>query len=385
MNSTAATSTCFRGLYKWLGCAAALALAAGCSGGGGGGGGGGGQVAGVEAAETAVVMGEYAMNGVAPLLDLFGGEESTPAATLGPLTRSSRLLKNLKIEKLLARQASTTAAAGVLVDVFLCPDGGSEKIYCDADATTSTVRMVADHCTEDDAGSLRQENGTVTMILNDPLVCETGTIDFGNMTAHCNSFTETVKVGGELVTRMAMNGTISRIEGPDVGCPFTGGSVSADIRLDFLSLEDEMDGTVIVNDLQVTDEVTAGTCAELITINGTLGLDDRSDGDSVRQTFSNFQVGIQEDVGGTVVTLDGQATAKCVGDVVFDTLEPLSIPTDAECPTAGLIQVTIARTAETATVRFNPDGSVDIDLGADGSVELTRATCDDLVSHGSCY
>ncbi len=79
--------------------------------------------------------------------------------------------------------------------------------------------------------------------------------------------------------------------------------------------------------------------------------------------------------GSAVIETEGTVDTNCTGAVSFETLEPLVFPADAECGTGGALRV-MADGSE-AIVRLTGGGGVEIDYGADGSVDDSYARCTD--------
>lgn len=75
----------------------------------------------------------------------------------------------------------------------------------------------------------------------------------------------------------------------------------------------------------------------------------------------------------TQVTLAGSLTSGCLGGTAtFATLTPLQRGTDAECPSSGVVAVTGASHNDRLTYA---GGTVELDIGANGSTEETWPTC----------
>lgn len=90
---------------------------------------------------------------------------------------------------------------------------------------------------------------------------------------------------------------------------------------------------------------------------------------------------IKTDSTGTTLDFDGTVNNTCAGSVKVTTLESLKIATGASCPNAGRIRIKIG--SATHEVSYSSSGGVSIDVGADGSVDKSLASCRDAES-GSC-
>jgi hypothetical protein len=79
--------------------------------------------------------------------------------------------------------------------------------------------------------------------------------------------------------------------------------------------------------------------------------------------------------GSATVDASGSVDTECTGAVSFETIEPLVYPADAACGTGGAIRVMLD--GGDSIVRLTSGGGVEIDYGADGSVDESYARCTD--------
>lgn len=136
------------------------------------------------------------------------------------------------------------------------------------------------------------------------------------------------------------------------------------------------DGTVVFD---VTLAMTSN--AELtvfsITMDGDLSFTSGSDAsENIALSMSDLAVDVTDT--GTAYTMDFSGTveieADCVaGSFTFTTIDPISILYSDDCPTDGVIEVS---GSVVVTLTFNPDGSIDIDEGSDGTIDETLPDCD---------
>jgi hypothetical protein len=78
--------------------------------------------------------------------------------------------------------------------------------------------------------------------------------------------------------------------------------------------------------------------------------------------------------------LNGTVGTDCLGPVALSTIEPLRVVPGDTCFTAGRLDVQFK---ETASVTY-ADSGLDLDFGADGSVERHFATCSDVPATNKC-
>lgn len=77
----------------------------------------------------------------------------------------------------------------------------------------------------------------------------------------------------------------------------------------------------------------------------------------------------------TVLVADGTVSASCVGSVEIDTLEEIIVPADRGCPTQGRLRANLS--SGSVEILNRAGGAVDIDLGANGSVDSQLDECTD--------
>ncbi len=135
--------------------------------------------------------------------------------------------------------------------------------------------------------------------------------------------------------------------------------------------------TLTFNNTAVRVEVSnySTDCVPLnftITLNGSATLTGAG-GAPLTGDFTNFIFTDDTRTGNDVVTLNGAVDSACFGNQVsFQTPTSLSFPPAAVCPTSGVVRVTAG--AETDRVTYTSAG-VDIDLGDNGSVDESFASC----------
>lgn len=100
-----------------------------------------------------------------------------------------------------------------------------------------------------------------------------------------------------------------------------------------------------------------------------------SGGGQARNISINLSESILLSSEGTRLEVNGDANVDCIGPVQIQTMEPIFVPTDAACPTQGAMRVGIAGT--NSIIHSTAAGGIDLDLDADGSMDVSYANCDD--------
>jgi hypothetical protein len=110
-------------------------------------------------------------------------------------------------------------------------------------------------------------------------------------------------------------------------------------------------------------------------LDGVLEYTDASSGLRFRQVFDLLLVdGVVEEDGSRTIDLDG-GVEDCDGAVELLSLEPIEIPNDEPCPRRGRVRVVTA--GQAGEIRYTAGGGVELDEGADGSVDERFDDCRD--------
>lgn len=349
-----------------------------CSGGGGS---SPPQPEGAEAGETAATMGRTSMLGFSTLIEL--GVPDTPVApasldvpTSDTLTAEG-FLGRTGVLGLLRRHAAAGSVQAATTDIP-CSLAGSLRLICDPLVGGSHAEVQSFGCTEDLGGFQLVVNGSFEVNSDDP-DCEDGLDAATEVDVLFNNYTLVTILDGQELGRVRMNGVFSASGETEPVCVDSMGAIGGSYFIQVIS--GGISSTVTGQGLDIVVQNTAATCENALTVNGTLIMVDGQAGQVLTQTYTDFMVTTTPDGGtGSFVTMDGVASTPCLGDVQFVTVTPLHVAVDGDCPTAGTVDVTVLDTGEISRIEYNPDYSVDIDFMADGSVEITRPTCDDLSS-----
>ncbi len=363
-------------------------LLAGCgSGGGGGPGASGAKTAGVGAAGLS-----EAISGVTFGLDAMSVGERTSVPKLSKMARSrdlnasvARFYKNLKANRFMAKTLARP-------DAIPCSLGGTLELIPTTDGFTLTYT----NCKEpgDTDGTYTDTDGVITF-------SETAT-DFsfsmsGRTAGTSYSERTTRRSDGRLLEEWVASVTMSGTFGSEtVSCGEDDlpKSVTMTINGTFSDKWDE-DGNGVLDGngsgkatdftiaLQV-DKYDPITCEPMdfsVSLSGGVSSTDNIESNnSFTMTISNsdsLKMDVKSTTVGVNVTVSGgfSCSASCFnGSLTFATTTPLFIPTDAECPTSGVIEVSGDLTG---TITYTSTGGVEIDNGSDGSVDEVYENCDE--------
>jgi hypothetical protein len=128
-------------------------------------------------------------------------------------------------------------------------------------------------------------------------------------------------------------------------------------------------------------EITVGStgepdaCTVTAALNGSLTSDDFRVGTQFRTDFTDLRVVQSSQVGTHLLELNGTVGTDCLGDVTLSTVEPVRVAPGDTCFTAGRLQA--QPEGGTVSVTY-ADSGLDLDFGADGSVDLHFAACTDV-------
>jgi len=98
-------------------------------------------------------------------------------------------------------------------------------------------------------------------------------------------------------------------------------------------------------------------------------------GRNVSGSFNVNETVTQNADGSSLVEATGSVDTECTGPVSFETIEPLTYPANGDCATGGQMRVSLDE--GDSIVTFTASGGLEIDYGADGSVDDTYRSCTD--------
>jgi hypothetical protein len=250
-----------------------------------------------------------------------------------------------------------------------------------------------DNCVFDDLdGNIVEQNGQAILTSDDPNVCS-GTIPFGQSFSAEFDFLETRVTdpsGGVIYTGQnyietfdAAQPGCSAQEPDEFGFAIRGdgtrqldgarrlivGDVSGAISTDLQTLTD---GVVI----DVSSQTFEGVCEVTAEINGTIEVQDSLTGSDVTSSFSAFGVAQAHTGNDVALAYQGTINTNCLGEVTVGTIEGLHLHQDDPCPIGGSVRLDLA--AGSSIVTFTPTGGVELDFGADGSVDERFDRCEQL-------
>jgi hypothetical protein len=128
---------------------------------------------------------------------------------------------------------------------------------------------------------------------------------------------------------------------------------------------------IAVGSTQEPDGCTVGAA-----LNGSLTSADFRVGRQSTTDFTDFHVAQLLQSGALFLGLNGTVGTDCLDDVTLSTIEPVRIAPGDTCLSAGRLEV--QRGDGTASVTYTQSGGLDLDFGADGSVDQRFATCTDV-------
>jgi hypothetical protein len=130
--------------------------------------------------------------------------------------------------------------------------------------------------------------------------------------------------------------------------------------------------------LQIAVGATEGPdgCSATATLNGALTAADFRVGTQFTTDFTDFHAIQHPQDGALFLGLNGTVGTDCLGDVTLSTGDPLRIARGDSCFTSGRLEAHVADGTVSGT--YTGSGGLDLDFGADGSVDRHFATCADV-------
>lgn len=358
-----------------------LAPAAGCGGSGSGGGSNGG--ARVTPAETLEASSPVTVSTIDSLLQL-PADTGAFASLDSPLILGRSAFRSARRPALgLAAALRDEGGARALAARIICDEGGVVDASCVPKGGVSRVRASFSRCAFEVPGVGRAEiDGGFAALVDDPLYCSGGATDARTgVEARFTDFVATVEEPGGATRRLEMD--LLQVAAPSgEGCAtdeeeeLIDGDLIVDGRITIETEEPLRDLVIRVDGLRY-ELVSAGDpCVVTLTVNGRAQVEDRIRNRKFTQEYEDLVLTLEENLdGGGCVTIDGAVTNACLGGrVVYRTLEPICFEDGADCPTAGLLEVTPAG-APAGRLRFTPAGGVEIDVEGDGVVDKALTDC----------
>ncbi len=292
--------------------------------------------------------------------------------------------------------ASAALATGITTS---CTGGGDMTVDISSDGTTTTLTTTYSNCTQNSSSSF----GTVSTVLNGALVFadsdQSFTFSLGNSTTPYSMKMTQASTGTvlqETVATMTYVGasdlTSMTTCTPLVGTPiteYTTMTITMDGNMRLKGIDDSgsaYDETIVATAFKMistidrdpdTCDITGGTIQESGATSYTDNLD-ASENVSITISASNpLTLTWTSVTGGDTYRISGtiSVVTQCfTGTLTLATTTPIFIPTDADCPTAGVVTVS---GDVTGTVVYTSTGGVQI-KDSSGAVVETYSSCDDV-------
>jgi hypothetical protein len=328
---------------------------------------------------------------------------STPSATRPPideaaLAASARVATEpiLRLFDFQARVGSPGGVAGRSIvsgcQQFDCVASGhvtgTEEDCCSERQFT----QIFDNCIlDDDLGRFVRLSGAFALDSDNVAVC-TGAIPVGaDFTASLSNFTHDVFFPDGSFSRTFQELT-ETFEVTPGGCTVRqpeqfGFGIRGDGRRlidgELQQFQSDGSGKVLVDtefDVHALEIVVGSTgqpdsCTVTAAVNGSLTSADFRARTQFSTDLTDFHALQPPQAGALLLELNGTVGTDCLGDLTLSTVEPLRVAPGDACFTAGRLQT--QRQDETVSVTY-ADSGLDLDFGADGSLDQHFSTCTDV-------
>jgi hypothetical protein len=127
-------------------------------------------------------------------------------------------------------------------------------------------------------------------------------------------------------------------------------------------------------DFTVELDASGSPCVLRARLNGQVDRENRSTGERFSTIYEDFLITETQDEDGVLITQDGTINTDCLGDLEYETIEPLHLAAGEICPTAGLLRIRLSDGRASLT-RYTATGGAELDFDADGKVDKTVASC----------
>ncbi len=287
-------------------------------------------------------------------------------------------------------RAATGGAAGVSGCQQLdCSLFGTQEVCC---SDTQFSQFFSNCSFHDDLGRVVSLNGLFDLISDTADVC-TGAIPVGaSFAASLQSFTHDVffpdgsfsRTSQELSETFEVTPGGCTVSQPDQfgfgirgdGRRFIDGEVQhfQGDGLDNIVVDSESD--VHALEIAVSSTQEPDGCAVAAALNGSVTAADFRVGTQFTTDLTDFHVVQHPQAGALFLGLNGTVGTDCLGDVTLSTIEPLRVAPGDPCFTSGRLEAQLQDGTVSAT--YMERGRLDLDFGADGSVDQHFVTCTDV-------
>jgi hypothetical protein len=138
----------------------------------------------------------------------------------------------------------------------------------------------------------------------------------------------------------------------------------------------DIESDVHALDIAVGSTPEPDGCTVATALRGSVTNADVRVGTQFTTDFTDFHVVQHPQAGALFLGLNGTVGTDCLGNVTLSTVEPVRIAPGDACFTAGRLETQLGD--GTASVTYTGSAGVDLDFGADGSVDQHFTTCTDV-------
>jgi hypothetical protein len=126
--------------------------------------------------------------------------------------------------------------------------------------------------------------------------------------------------------------------------------------------------------LTVELDASGSPCVLQAKLNGQVDRENRATAERFSTIYEDFVITETQDGDGVLITQNGTIDTDCLGDLEYETLEPLRLAAGETCPTAGLLRIRLSDGRASLT-RYTESGGAELDFDADGKIDKTAASC----------
>jgi hypothetical protein len=280
--------------------------------------------------------------------------------------------------------AMESAATGEGGGAGACPLGGTASRVCEGGAAGLEIRLGLDACAVADG-----EEGSLTLDTHTPITLTSALGQCPNiLLPPVNAVADLAAVyrdsAGEVVLNSdaVLTAVLQELVGGAPACVVQ--SLRMTVSGYLLSTVPGIGATELrLADTSVAMQIRSYSldCVPLeytLRFNGAAQLTDltRTPEEVAPVTFVDLVVDVDARGPTTTFSLDGGLDFDCVeGSIVLETTDPLTAAAGANCPTGGTLAIDSPEGP--ATIRYNADGSVDVDSDNDGTFDNEFASCTD--------
>jgi hypothetical protein len=270
---------------------------------------------------------------------------------------------------------NVAAVASAQTGSGACPLGGSLVATCTERGSATSLAASFSSCAllDDESGNRVVLTGSAEFVIPRRGICSTGVVPAEVvLTVHAQSLEQAIfDPAGRELTRLMFRGysEVSEPLGRGCGGPQRRLRFSGEITIYRRSVSTWI--TIEGHEVRFESRSDGVRCVRRVEVSGPYSVQAASLASDQRVEWLRLALPLDE--GAAAVEVEARLETSCAGVIEAVTLEPLVLPIERSCPSAGVLAVTAGGGQSRA--RATATGGLEHDLDADGTVDVVRLEC----------